>query len=64
MTRTLDDIAAIKRYLDLDDFCEALDHAPPGIIDERSWGLLECHGRPLSRAAYAATKNSLGDPSI
>jgi hypothetical protein len=23
--------------LDLDDFREALEHAPPGIIDERSW---------------------------
>jgi hypothetical protein len=34
---TLDDLAVIRRYLDMDDFREALDHAPPGIIDERSW---------------------------
>jgi hypothetical protein len=34
---TLEDIQAVKRYLDLDDFREALDRAPPGIIDERSW---------------------------
>jgi hypothetical protein len=26
-----------RRYLDLGDFREALDHAPPRIIDERSW---------------------------
>lgn len=32
-----DEIAVVRRYLDLDDFREALEHAPPGIIDERSW---------------------------
>jgi hypothetical protein len=34
---TLEDIEVVRRHLDLDDFREALDHAPPGIIDERSW---------------------------
>lgn len=34
---TADDIAVVRRYLDADDFREALVHAPPGIIDERSW---------------------------
>jgi hypothetical protein len=34
---TLEEIAVIRRYLDLDDFREALEDAPPGIIDERSW---------------------------
>lgn len=34
---TLADIAVIRRYLDLDDFREALERAPPGIIDQRSW---------------------------
>jgi hypothetical protein len=34
---TLEDIQVVKRYLDHDDFREALDQAPPGIIDERSW---------------------------
>ena len=34
---TLDDIAVVRRYLDLEDFREALEHAPAGIIDERSW---------------------------
>lgn len=31
------DVAVVRRYLDLDDFREALERAPPGIIDERSW---------------------------
>ena len=34
---TLEDIAVVRCYLDLDDFREALERAPPGIIDERSW---------------------------
>ena len=34
---TAEDIAVVQRYLGLDDFREALEHAPPGIIDERSW---------------------------
>jgi hypothetical protein len=27
----------IRRYVTDQDFREALDHAPPGIIDARSW---------------------------
>ena len=34
---TTKEIAVVRRYLDLDDFREALEHAPPGVIDERSW---------------------------
>jgi hypothetical protein len=34
---TADEIDVVRRYVDLDDFREALEHAPPGIIDERSW---------------------------
>jgi hypothetical protein len=34
---TAEEIAVVQRYLDLDDFREALGQAPPGIIDERSW---------------------------
>jgi hypothetical protein len=34
---TPDDIAVVQRYVRLEDFREALEHAPPGIIDERSW---------------------------
>jgi hypothetical protein len=34
---TAQDIAVVRRYVELGDFREALDHAPPGIMDERSW---------------------------
>jgi hypothetical protein len=34
---TIEEIAVVQRYLDLDAFREALEQAPPGIIDERSW---------------------------
>jgi hypothetical protein len=34
---TVGDVEVVRRYLDLDDFREALEHAPHGIIDERSW---------------------------
>jgi hypothetical protein len=32
-----DDMKVIRRYVSDADFREALDHAPPGIIDPRSW---------------------------
>jgi len=31
------DMAIIRRHVSDQDFREALDHAPPGIIDPRSW---------------------------
>lgn len=31
------DMQAIRRYVDDADLVEALDHAPPGVIDPRSW---------------------------
>jgi hypothetical protein len=34
---TAEDIAVVRRYLDLDDFREALERAPPAIIDARPW---------------------------
>jgi hypothetical protein len=34
---TVDDLAIVWRYFDMSDIKEALDHAPPGIIDNRSW---------------------------
>ena len=34
---TIEEIEVVRRYLDMDDFREALDRAPPGIIDPRSW---------------------------
>ena len=32
-----EDMRVIRRYVSDDDFREALDNAPPGIIDRRSW---------------------------
>ena len=32
-----EEMRVIRRYVSDDDFREALDHAPPGIIDPRSW---------------------------
>lgn len=32
-----DDMRVIRRYVSDDDFRQALDCAPPGIIDARSW---------------------------
>jgi hypothetical protein len=34
---TLDELAVIRRYASMADFREALEQAPPGIMDERSW---------------------------
>jgi hypothetical protein len=34
---TSDEIAVVRRYVQLDDFREALEHAAPGIMDARSW---------------------------
>ncbi|HTZ72134.1 MAG TPA: hypothetical protein VMB71_15870 [Acetobacteraceae bacterium] len=31
------DMKILRQFLDEDDLREALDHAPPGIIDPRSW---------------------------
>ena len=32
-----EDMRAIRKHVSDDDFRDALDHAPPGIIDPRSW---------------------------
>jgi hypothetical protein len=34
---TIEEIQVVERYLGLDDFRIALEQAPPGIMDERSW---------------------------
>ena len=34
---THEDMKIIRQYVSDDDFREALDKAPPGIIDRRSW---------------------------
>ena len=45
---TLAEIAVVRRYVELDDFRETLERAPPGIMDERSWAYwnLVCDRRP------------------
>jgi hypothetical protein len=34
---TAEEVAVVRRYVELDDFRRALEHAPPGIMDARSW---------------------------
>jgi len=34
---THEDMKVVRRYVNDEDFVEALDKAPPGIIDPRSW---------------------------
>jgi hypothetical protein len=34
---TIEEIRVVRRYVNLDDFREALEQAPPGIMDKRSW---------------------------
>jgi hypothetical protein len=34
---TPEELGVVRRYVGLDDFREALEQAPPGIMDERSW---------------------------
>jgi hypothetical protein len=34
---THEDMTVIRRYVSDEDFREALDKAPPGIVDARSW---------------------------
>jgi hypothetical protein len=34
---TADEVAVVMRYASLEDFREALESAPAGIFDERSW---------------------------
>jgi hypothetical protein len=34
---TPDDIAVVHRHVGDDGFREAIENAPPGILDERSW---------------------------
>lgn len=34
---TIEEISVVRRYVSLNDFREALEHAPPGVMDKRSW---------------------------
>lgn len=45
---TIEDLAALRGIVGLDEFGQALDQAPPGIFDRRSWAYwnLVCGRRP------------------
>jgi hypothetical protein len=34
---TVEDVVTAKRYFTPEDFRRALEHAPPGVFDARSW---------------------------
>ena len=34
---TAEEVAVVMRYVSLEEFREAMERAPPGIFDERSW---------------------------
>ncbi len=45
---TAEDLAALRGIVGMDEFCEVLDRAPPGIFDRRSWAYwhLKCGRQP------------------
>ena len=45
---TIEDLKALLGLVGKDEFCEALDHAPSGIFDPRSWAYwnLKCGRQP------------------
>ena len=45
---TAEDIAVLSGVVGRDDWCDVLDHAPPGVFDPRSWAYwnLVCGRRP------------------
>jgi hypothetical protein len=60
---TLDEIAVVRRYLGPDDFREALERAPAGIMDERSWAYWNAmSGRypapPMPRRSFGDSSSS------
>jgi hypothetical protein len=34
---TIEEIRVVMHHVEFDDLREALEHAPPGVMDERSW---------------------------
>ena len=52
---TPEDLAALHGMVGKDTFCEALDHAPPGVFDRRSWAYwnLIAVATPLRRCPHA-----------
>ena len=63
------DMNVLRRYLSDEDFLEALDKAPPGIIDPRSWAYWNSRmGRypapPPPRRAFRQTRLSIEPPLL
>ncbi|SCM71234.1 conserved hypothetical protein [uncultured Pleomorphomonas sp.] len=52
---TPEDVAALRRYLTLDEIRQALDQAPPGVFDGRSWSYWNTM---VGRVRYAADARS------
>ena len=50
------DMRTLRTFLDEDDLRDALNHAPPGIIDGRSWAywrlMLDLPSRPLPTRSF------------
>lgn len=59
---TVEDLRAIHGVAGPDAFKEALDHAPPGVFDARSWAYwnLRCEREPTSPLPV---RRGLGTPS-
>jgi hypothetical protein len=45
---TIEDLAALEGFVGKADYCEVLEHAPPGVFDKRSWAYwhLKCGREP------------------
>ncbi|NTV67198.1 MAG: hypothetical protein HGB06_05845 [Chlorobaculum sp.] len=45
---TIEDIKALQGVVDMSDYREVLEHAPPGVFDKRSWAYwnLRCGFQP------------------
>lgn len=45
---TIEDLSALSGITAKEDYCEVLDHAPPGVFDKRSWAYwhLKCGREP------------------
>ena len=46
---TPEDLKALQGIVGNDEFCEVLEHAPPGVFDVRSWAYwnLKCGRQPI-----------------
>jgi hypothetical protein len=55
---THEDIRALRRHVPDENFREALDHAPTGIIDPRSWAY--CNAKPGRYPTPPPQRRNLG----